>query len=384
MKLMESRADRALAWSSILFLSLAGGAQAQRTADLRQLSLPVGAVLQAELIDRLSSTDSRTGDRFTATIRSDRDGSRLPSGTQVIGEVTSVRRASEQQPATLDVAFRSLRLPDGRTMPISASLSSLDAQRVHRTSDGRLESRQGSSKNKTKFIGYGAGAGALIGVLGGGNLLKSALLGGAAGYLYGQLNKDKASKGRYAEVDLKPGTEFGVEINRRTAVALAADPSPRLSRGRRFENPNTGDRDLPTGNLGRDRDGEIRVLVDDRDFRFGENRPFLSQGRVMVPLAALLERSAHRYDYDTRERAITVRGDRGDSRLVVGEYTARVNGERVRLEAPAQQIEDVVYVPVQFLEKATGMRSDWDADRRTLRLTNTPSRSQIGTPAQRG
>jgi hypothetical protein len=44
----------------------------------------------------------------------------------------------------------------------------------------------------------------------------------------------------------------------------------------------------------------------------------------------------------------------------------------------------VVYVPVQFLEKATGMRSDWDANSRTLRLTNAPSRSEIGTADKRG
>jgi hypothetical protein len=348
---------------------MAGAAQAQRAADLRQVSLPEGAVLQAELNDRLSSTASRPGDRFTATIRSDRDGSRLPTGTQVLGQVTAVRRATEQQPSTLDVAFRSLRLPDGRTVPISASLTSLDAKSVQRTSDGRLESRRGSARDKTKFIGYGAGAGALIGALGGGNLLKSALLGAAAGYLYGQLNKDKASSGRYAEFELKEGTEFGVELNRQTAVALVADNSPRSYRGRR------------THDIAQNRAADIRVLVNDQDVRFDDNRPFMSAGRVMVPLAAVLDASGYRYDYDSHERQISIRGDDGDSRLIIGEETAWVNRERILIDAPAQLINGSCYVPLQFLEKATSMRSDWNADTRTLRLTRTPARSSNNSPS---
>jgi hypothetical protein len=376
MKMLENRRARALAWSSMLVFSLSGAAQAQRSGDRRQVSLPEGTVLRAELNDRLSSTDSRSGDRFTATIRSDRDGSRLPSDTEVVGQVTSVRRASEKQPATIDVDFRSLRLADGRTYPISASLASLDAKSVRRTTDGRLESRGGSSRDKTKFIGYGAGAGALIGVLSGGNILKGGLLGAAAGYLYGQLNKDKESHGRYSEVDLKPGTEFGVELNRRTVVALAADRSSRSDRDRRFDDQDARYRNRSAGDLDRPRDADIRVLVNDRDVRFGDSRPFVSAGRVMVPLVAVLDASVYRYDYDARQREITLHGDRGDTRLTDGGYTAWVNGERVRLKAPAQIIDGVFYVPVQVLQEATDLRSDWDANSRTLRLTRAPARAQ--------
>jgi hypothetical protein len=66
---------------------------------------------------------------------------------------------------------------------------------------------------------------------------------------------------------------------------------------------------------------------------------------------------------------VTVYGDRGDSRLVIGDYSAWVDGRRVRLDAPAQRIDGVVYVPVQFLEEATDIRAFWNADDRTLTLT---------------
>jgi hypothetical protein len=378
--LMESKTARALVWSSALALSLTGAAHAQRSGYTQQVSLPEGTVLRAELNDRLSSVDSRPGDRFTGTIREDRDSGGLPVGTEVIGQVKSVRRASDRQPGTIDVDFQTLRLPNGRSYPITASLTSLDANSIRRTADGRLESRGSSSKDRTKFIGYGAGAGAIIGALSGGDLLTSALLGAAAGYLYGQLNKDKERSGRYADVSLKEGTEFGVELNQRLVVADALDrsgvyddrtrrPRDRVG-GRRYDSRYDRRADSRTNRSDTGyRDSDIRVYMNDRDVRFGDSRPFLSGGRVMVPLAPVLDATGYRHRYDSRAREVTVNGDRGDARLVVGQSYAWVDGERVRLDAPAQLIDGVLYVPVQFLEEATDIRADWDADRRTLRMT---------------
>jgi len=372
--MVESKMFRALLCSSALALSLSGVAQAQAQRPgyaTRQISVPEGTVLKAELSDRLSSVDSQPGDRFRATIRPDQYDAGLPSGSQVEGTVTSVRRASEKEPGTIDVDFTTLRTPDGRTYPINASLTSLDADSVQRNSTGRLEARGRSSKDKSKFIGYGAGAGALIGVLSRGNLLTSALLGAAGGYLYGQLTKDKAqNNGRYSDVNLKAGTEFGVRVDRDLVAAMPYDRNTRYdTRNSRYndQNPRYDDRRTPgsTGN----RADDIRVLVNDRDVRFGADRPFMASGRVMVPLASVLESAGYRYNYDSRDREVTVYGSRGDSRLTIGDNYATVDGRRVRLDTPAQRIDGVIYVPAQFLEDATDIRTDWDPDQRTLRLT---------------
>jgi hypothetical protein len=385
----KSAAARAATLGTLLAFSLTGVAQAQRNGYARQVSLPEGTVLRAELNESLSSVSSRPGQRFTATVQPAEDGSGLPSGTEVVGQVRSVRRASDRQPGIIDVDFVSLRTPDGRTYPITASLTSLDSSNIRRTADGRLESRGNSSKDRTKFIGYGAGAGALIGALTGDNLLLGAVLGAAAGYLYGELNKDKERRGSYADVSLKEGTEFGVELDRRLALAVPAIGNGRYEdRSTRYDSRSdtrTGQYDSRYGNrTGRYddraagyRDSDIRVYVNDRELRLGDNRPFLSSGRVLVPLNAVLDATGHRYNYDSRDREITVNGNRGDARLVVGESYASIDGERVRLDVPTQRIDGVLYVPTQFLEEATDIRSDWDAERRTLRLT---SRSRTSLP----
>jgi len=181
----------------------------------QQAVFPAGSVLKVKLDDTLSSDRNHAGDRFTATVSSEDTGYNLPAGTRVEGVVSEVKQASSDSPGMLDVDFRQLRLPDGQRYPLVGAATSLDSNSVQRDSDGRLVARSTKSKDKTKFIAYGAGAGFLIGSLLGSNI-KGGLLGAAAGYLYGQSQKNK---GNGHEVVLKPGTEFGVRLDQRLALA---------------------------------------------------------------------------------------------------------------------------------------------------------------------
>jgi hypothetical protein len=183
----------------------------------RQVVLPKDSVLKVKLDDRLSSDSNQRGDRFTATVTDTGTGDNLPAGTRVEGTVTEVQPASSNRPGSLDVDFNALRLPDGQSYRIAGSPISLDSKSVQRTSDGRLMASSSSSKNKMKFLAYGAGAGFVIGSLLGSNI-KGALAGGAAGYLYGMLNKNKANG---HDVVLNPGTQFGVRLDQRVALASA-------------------------------------------------------------------------------------------------------------------------------------------------------------------
>jgi hypothetical protein len=194
---------------------LTNAAGASSRYNVQQAVFPAGSVLKVKLDDTLSSDRNHAGDRFTATVSNEDTGYNLPAGTRVEGVVSEVKQASSDSPGMLDVDFRQLRLPDGQSYPIVGAATSLDSNSVQRDSDGRLVARSTKSKDKTKFIAYGAGAGFLIGSLLGSNI-KGGLLGAAAGYLYGQSQKNK---GNGREVVLKPGTEFGVRLDQRLALA---------------------------------------------------------------------------------------------------------------------------------------------------------------------
>jgi hypothetical protein len=180
-----------------------------------QTVMPAGTVLKVRLDDTIGSERSRKGERFTATVVEEESGYNLPDGTRVTGVVREVKRASKDSPGMVDVDFRTLRLPDGQQYRITGAATSLDEKNVRRTDDGRLVARS-NSKNRTKFIAYGAGAGFLISTLTGGGSLKGALLGALGGLVYGEATKSKSNN---REVVLKPGTEFGVRLDQRLALA---------------------------------------------------------------------------------------------------------------------------------------------------------------------
>jgi len=184
-------------------------------ADGDQMVIPSGSVLKVKLDDTIGSDRSHSGDRFTATVMDEESGYDLPQGARIEGVVTEVQRASKDKPGMLDVSFRTLRLPDGQQYRIAGAATSLDEKSVRRTDDGRLVARS-NSKNRTKFIAYGAGAGFLISALTGGGSLKGALLGALGGLAYSEVTKNKTN-GR--EVVLRPGTEFGVRLDQRLAMA---------------------------------------------------------------------------------------------------------------------------------------------------------------------
>lgn len=183
----------------------------------RTRSLPAGTVLPARLDDALTSNEARNGDRFSASIENGRDDAGLPAGTKVEGVIREAIPARGGKPGVLDMDFQRIILPNGETHAITASLISLDNKGISRSSDGRLEAKSGNNNNeRLKWVGIGAGAGLLISTLTKGNTLLDTLLGGGAGYLYNELQRKGAGN-----VNLKAGTELGVNLNR--SLAYTAD-----------------------------------------------------------------------------------------------------------------------------------------------------------------
>ena len=175
--------------------------------------------IRVRMEDTISSGNARIGDRFRTTVVDPvYSGGRevIPAGSTITGRVTSVKRAERKSKAgTLGVDFISLQLPNGTARAISGSLTDVTGQNSNYDEEGRVSGRS-STKRNVVFIGGGAATGALIGAIAGGG--KGAGIGaivggglGAAGAVF--------SKGKEAEV--KPGTEFGVILNRSISLPAA-------------------------------------------------------------------------------------------------------------------------------------------------------------------
>jgi hypothetical protein len=194
------------------------------TPALAQEVIPRNTVVKVRLLEDLNSKEARLGDRVRATVTQD-DESGFPSGTILVGRVTEVRRATRSQPGVIDIRFGAAELRRG-WMPISGNPYSLHEEDVEQTASGRLVA-EGRRHDPMIFIGYGALGGVVLGRILGTSSLEGALLGAAAGYLYGQSRRDRS---KYRDVSLEAGEEFGVRLNQRVVLRpgdLALRPTSR-------------------------------------------------------------------------------------------------------------------------------------------------------------
>ncbi len=231
----DSSVARAVRSSSDLALTSAAAPNAARSARDQAYDrtldpnlgyendrIPEDTVVQVQLLDPLSSKTARVGDRVRARVTSD-DRSGLPEDSVLEGRITEVQRATKDRPGVVDVTFNTLDT-GARQVPILGHLASLSDQDVTRTADGRLQARPGRKSNDLKFLGYGAAGGALLGQLLGGNLLRGALIGAAAGYILGRTQADKS---KFRDVELDEGTRFGVRLA--NPVRLSGTPVRRTA-----------------------------------------------------------------------------------------------------------------------------------------------------------
>jgi peptidoglycan hydrolase-like protein with peptidoglycan-binding domain len=172
----------------------------------------------------LSSTSSRVGDRFTATISRPvlvRGRAVLPEGTKVEGRVTGVSPGERgRRPGSIAVAFDTISPPNGTAIPIDATLTTLDEEGRRRIEQDVRYQQADRARRAVVFLGGGGGADATIGIASDRSDSRSA--GGILGTLLG---------GERAEV--RPGAEFGMILERSLSVE---DLTP-LARDRDNEAP---------------------------------------------------------------------------------------------------------------------------------------------------
>ena len=161
------------------------------------VTVPAGTTLEVELLETVSSQTSQVGDSVRARVSGSvhEDGvNAIPAGSEVIGVVSdaqALRRVGGR--ARLGIDFTELVLPDGQTVPISASYSQI----------GKSETAKDAAT-----IGAGAAAGGILGKQVGkdrrGTVI-GAIVGAAAGTAIAN-----RTKGR--QVTLPAGTSLSVSL----------------------------------------------------------------------------------------------------------------------------------------------------------------------------
>lgn len=156
-----------------------GAAQGSSNSGLEQRStinggdVPANTEMRATLDTPLSSKTSKPGDRFTATISQSvqgRNGVVVPAGARVEGEVSESEQGKDipvlHGKGVLNLRLRDVVLPNGQTVPLVASLVSVNHTngQVTQKADNEGQIEPGvEGRSVAKDAGVGAGTGMIAG-----------------------------------------------------------------------------------------------------------------------------------------------------------------------------------------------------------------------------
>src|SRR5687767_15032638 len=134
----------------------------RRRAPVRRVVKPVvpapvyynvtaGQIIRVRMNQTITSETARVGDQFTTTVMVPVYASGLeviPAGSEVIGRVVSVNRASRKSKAgSIGVHFVSLRLPTGIARAINGDLTDVTTSDVSADNEGEVSGRSAMKRN---------------------------------------------------------------------------------------------------------------------------------------------------------------------------------------------------------------------------------------------
>ncbi|HWP95820.1 MAG TPA: copper amine oxidase N-terminal domain-containing protein [Syntrophomonadaceae bacterium] len=96
----------------------------------------------------------------------------------------------------------------------------------------------------------------------------------------------------------------------------------------------------------------IKIAINGAYVSF-DQKPYISKGRLLVPLRSIAEALGALVDWDPVSQKITVKADKTVT-LTVGSATALVDGKSVALDAPLEVTGGRVMVPLYFIGEALG------------------------------
>lgn len=201
---MNMKSTTTLRMLAVFLVALIGGSSSDLLGQRKKKAPPHNHVaansrMRLRLNEDLSSKTARVGDDFRSTVVDPvygRGFQVIPPGSIVIGHVTHVTRAGRKSNAgSLNVTFTEVKLPNGKSYPLNASLA------TSASADNEGQVKGGSSKKRNVgFVAGGAVVGGLI------NGAAGAGIGAGAGIAGALFKKGK-------EADVKPGTEFNIILN---------------------------------------------------------------------------------------------------------------------------------------------------------------------------
>ncbi|NOU82419.1 hypothetical protein GC101_26475 [Paenibacillus sp. LMG 31459] len=110
----------------------------------------------------------------------------------------------------------------------------------------------------------------------------------------------------------------------------------------------------------------ISVLLHGAAVDFQDQQPVNKDGRVLVPVNAILSALGAEVTWDQAAKKITAVKGSTTIIMTIGSKTATINGQALTLDVPAQIIGNRTLVPVRFISEGLGLDVLWNAAAQTV------------------
>lgn len=105
---------------------------------------------------------------------------------------------------------------------------------------------------------------------------------------------------------------------------------------------------------------EISLMID--GIGIGTDvQPLQKNGRMLVPVRAIAEKTGAKVWYDAQKRQVEIRKEHKNIMIPIDRSFAHINGEQVSLDVPATIVNRRTLIPVRFVSEALGYRVEWNA-----------------------
>ena len=123
----------------------------------------------------------------------------------------------------------------------------------------------------------------------------------------------------------------------------------------------------------------ISVLVDNEEVVFDQN-PTVIDGRTLVPIRAVFEKSGAVVDWDQATLTATIQRGENTVRINPDKDILFKNGKAVALDVPAKMINDRILIPVRAIADALDFGVTWNGYQSTVLIAtdNKPYRAYAG------
>ena len=343
-------------------------------AHASNIRLTRGDVIAVKLDKTLSSRTSRVGETFATTvINSLGKGYGLPNGTIIYGKIVNAVRKNGNNPGQLSLRFWRIAFPNGRSYSIDGALIGLDNKSVLHESNGRLVATPSHENKRLTYLGYGAGAGLVLGVLTK-HTLQDTLIGAGLGYLLGTTQK---SHPQARDVVLHPGTQIGVRIDHGLSIASSysnASYQGGANSDYHVAESRNGNRVQAAGyrNSGAAGNSGYGVMVNQQSINFQNSaQPINSGGVILVPARSVLQKLGSSYSMLNGDRGVRVSSSNAETWTISQNSRIAVSnsGQRVELEGDARIINGSLYLPARFFKLVTGKKVGYDPSSRTVLIS---------------